>query len=86
MKFIVLIDILSIFCEIALRWLPLHVSDDIVSIGWGNGLVPSGSKLLPGPMLTIWHYKASVSQFSGSVNKNLLTDKIFQFTRFSKNI
>ena len=45
--------------EIALRWMPQKLTDDnIVS---GNGLVPSGNKPLPEPMLTQsyvakWHH------------------------------
>ena len=38
-------------CEIALRWIPLDLADD-VNIGSGNGLVPWGNKPLPEPMLT----------------------------------
>ena len=37
--------------EIAHRWMPLDVADD-VNIGSGNGLVPSGNKSFPEPMLT----------------------------------
>ena len=45
-------------CEYHKRWL--------VSIGIGNGLVPSGRKLLPKPMLTecsvaIWRHEATVN-------------------------
>ena len=36
--------------EIALRWMPQYLTD--VNIGSGNGLVPSGNKPLPEPMLT----------------------------------
>ena len=49
----------------------------LVSIGSGNGLVPSGNKSLPKPMLTqtyvdIWRHKATVIEdrqnyFNGSV-------------------
>ena len=35
--------------EIALKWLSLDFTDDI---GSSNGLVPSGNKPLPEPMLT----------------------------------
>ena len=57
------IDILSIYFEIALRWRP-HWS--LVNIGSGNGLIPSGNKLLPEPMLTkfydvIWHHLATMT-------------------------
>ena len=52
----------GIVSEIALRWtsLDLDLPDDEVNIGSGNGLVPSGSKPLPEPVLTqfsvaIWH-------------------------------
>ena len=38
--------------EIALRWMPLDLTDDKSNIGSGNGLVPSGNKPLPKPMLT----------------------------------
>ena len=41
----------DISSEIALRWTSLDLSDE-VSIGSGNGLVPSGNKPLPDPMLT----------------------------------
>ena len=36
--------------KIALRWMPLDLTDDV--IGSGNGLVLSGNKPLPEPMLT----------------------------------
>ena len=39
-------------CEIALRRMSLDLTDDQVNIGSGNGLVPSGNKPLPEPMLT----------------------------------
>ena len=39
-------------CEIALRWMPYNLSNVKVYIGSGNGLVPSGNKPLPEPMLT----------------------------------
>ena len=32
--------------------MPLDLADDLVNIGSGNGLVPSGNKPLPEPMLT----------------------------------
>ena len=38
--------------EIALRWMPLVLTDDKSTLGPGNGLVPSGNKPLPGLMLT----------------------------------
>ena len=34
-----------------LRWMPQDLTD-YVNIGSGNGLVPSGNKPLPEPMLT----------------------------------
>ena len=37
--------------EIALRWMPQDLTDD-VNIGSGNDLVPSGNKPLPETMLT----------------------------------
>ena len=48
--------------ETALRWMPLDLTDDkSVNIGSGNGLVPSGNKPLPEPMLNqisvaIWRH------------------------------
>ena len=55
-------DILSITCKIALRW----TDDWSVNIGSGHGLVPSGNKPSPEPMLTefyeaIWHHQATMS-------------------------
>ena len=52
---------LDISSEIALKWTLLGLSDDQVNIGSGNGLVPSGNKPLPEPMLTkvpaaIWRH------------------------------
>ena len=52
---------LDISSEIALKWTLLGLSDDEVNIGSGNGLVPSGNKPLPEPMLTkvpaaIWRH------------------------------
>ena len=48
---ILVIDGSGISCEIALIWMSLDFTD-AVNIGSGNGLVPSGSKPLPEPMLT----------------------------------
>ena len=50
----------GISCEIVLIWMSLDLTDD-VNIGSGNGLVPSGNKPLPEPMLTqisvtIWRH------------------------------
>ena len=56
-KQILVIDDWGISCEIALTWKPQRLTDD-VNIGSGNGLVPSGNKPLPEPILT---------QFSRSV-------------------
>ena len=42
----------GIFYEIALRRMPLDLTEDKFNISSGNGLVPSGNKLLPEPMLT----------------------------------
>ena len=58
------IKFVSISTEIALWWIPQNTFDD--NIGSGNGLVPSGSKPLPEPMLTqiyvaIWHLEATMS-------------------------
>ena len=41
--------------------MPQDLTDDKVNIGSGNGLVPSGNKPLPEPMLimfydAIWHH------------------------------
>ena len=41
----------GICCEIAIRWIPLDLSEN-VNTGPGDSLVPSGSKPLPEPMLT----------------------------------
>ena len=49
---ILLIDGFGISCEIALRWMSLYLTADRAKTGSGNGLVLSGSKLLPEPMLT----------------------------------
>ena len=52
------INILSISCEIALRWWPVTIGSDV-------GMVPSGNKPLPDPMtqiyVTIWHHQATMS-------------------------
>ena len=55
------IDILNIFCEIALRWMPKARTYNLVNIDSGNALVSSDSKQLPEPMLTaiyvaIWRH------------------------------
>ena len=58
-------DILSFSRAIALRWIMQHpISVYLVYIGPGRGLLPSGSKPLPGPMLThmyvaIWRHGAT---------------------------
>ena len=49
-KWILVIDGWGISCEIALNVTGLHWWSAI--IGSGNGLVPSGNKPLPEPMLT----------------------------------
>ena len=51
---ILVIDDWCISCEIAIRWIQLDLTDDksTVNIGSGNGLVSSGYKPLPEPMLT----------------------------------
>ena len=46
--------------------MPLDLTYDLVNIGSGNGLVPSGNKPLPEPALTkifvaIWLHKATMS-------------------------
>ena len=38
--------------KFGLTWMPLDFTDDQVNTGSGNGLVPSGNKPLPEPMLT----------------------------------
>ena len=38
----------GIYCEITFRWMPIDLIDNESS----NGLVPSGNKPLPEPMLT----------------------------------
>ena len=58
------INILSNSCEIALRRMLQNPFDEKVNIGSGNGLMPSGSKPLPDPIMltqiyvTILHHKA----------------------------
>ena len=44
------VDILSTSCEFTLSWMPQDLW--FVNVGLGNGLVPSGYKPLPDPMLT----------------------------------
>ena len=62
---ILMTDILSISNEIALQWIPQYFTDDKSTlIGSGNGLVPSGNKLLPEPMftkfyVTIWRHSGA---------------------------
>ena len=45
-------DNLSIFCEIALRWMPQGLTNDKSTKDQVIGLVPPGNKPLPEPMLT----------------------------------
>ena len=47
---ILVIDGWAISCEVALMWMSLDFTGS-VNIGSGNGLVPSGNKPLPEPML-----------------------------------
>ena len=47
-----MIDGWDVFCEIALRRMSLDLTDDKSTYGSGYGLVPSGTKPLPEPMLT----------------------------------
>ena len=51
-KQILMISGWGISCEIALIWMSLDLNDDQIIISSGNGLVPSGNKPLPEPMLT----------------------------------
>ena len=54
-KLILVLGGLGISCEIALRWMSLKLTQvklSQVNIASGNGLVPSGHKPLPEPMLT----------------------------------
>ena len=51
-KWILVIAGWSISCEIALIRMSLEFTVWSVNIGSGNGLVPSGNKPLPEPMLT----------------------------------
>ena len=56
-----MIGIFRYFNDDALRWMALDLTDDKSNIGSGNGLVPSGNKPLPEPMLaqicvTLWHH------------------------------
>ena len=65
-KLISRIDVLSISCEIAL-WNTTRPHWRLLNIGSGNGLVPSGNKPLPEPMLTqsyvtIWHQQAAMNK------------------------
>ena len=69
-KFIYITDILSISCEIALRWVPQDHQLWLVNIGSINRLVSSGSKQIPEPMLSnfydaislpIWLHQATMS-------------------------
>ena len=63
-------NIWSIFCEIALRWTPLHTfGDESASIVSCNILVPPGNKPLIEPMLSqmhviIWCYKATMRWYN----------------------
>ena len=66
LKIISVIHGWGISFEIALRWMPLDIYSWEVNIGLGNGLVPSGNKPLPEPMLTqisvaIWRHEATMS-------------------------
>ena len=47
-----LIGIFKSSYDSILRWMPQVCADDYVNIDSGNGLVPSGNKPLPEPMLT----------------------------------
>ena len=55
---VLLIGIFRPSQDYVLGWMPQDLTDD--NIGLGNGLVPSGNKPLPDPMLTqflvaLWH-------------------------------
>ena len=49
---VLLIGIFRSSHDNVLRWMPQDLTDDQVNIGSGNGLVPSGNKPLPEPVLT----------------------------------
>ena len=53
-KLILVIAGWGISCEIAIKWMSLDLTNK-VNIGSGNGLVPSGNKPLPDPMLIQFH-------------------------------
>ena len=50
-----MIDILSISCEIILRWMPRDLIDQLTSIVSGIGFVPSGKTPVSEPMLAQFH-------------------------------
>ena len=59
------IKVMSTSCEIALRWVVQNTFDDV---GSGNGLVPSGNKPLPEPVLsqiyvTIWYHNGLIHEY-----------------------
>ena len=68
-KQILVIDGWGISCEIALNMNVTGLNWWSVNIGSGNGLVPSGNKPSPEPILTyipvaIWHHKATMSWYT----------------------
>ena len=66
------VDILSISCKFGHRWQPENISEDEVDIGSGNDLVPSGTKPLPEPMLTVpWCQIVSLSYTNINTNINI---------------
>ena len=76
-KRILVIDGWGISSEIALIWLSLGLHWWSVNIGSGNGLVPSGNKPLPKPMLTQISWRHMVSLGHNELICNMFKDYTF---------
>ena len=84
-KRILVIDGWGISCEIALIWMSLGLHWWSVNTGSGNGLVPSGNKPLPEPMLTqISRHLASQGHNEFTVISNYIPN--FLWDVISKNL
>ena len=62
-KLISVTDGWGICCEIALRWFPLDLTDDKLSIGLGTGFVLPGKKSLPEPDVSKLQFESFQKSF-----------------------
>ena len=81
-KLNLIIDVWGISCEVIFRWMSLDLNDDIVNIGSGNGLVPSGNKPLPEPNLTQLCCHTQLKSYDDLISKTYIPPCSFHSVTF----